>query len=371
MEPLSSKQRLLNTIHGGLIDRIATFDIIHNIDLIEHLAEDKVTPENAENLLCKAAGKILDLIRHFCVPDRTDSWILEDENGFVYRYEWWTAHVVKRPKFDSTREIENSVKRDIELIQRDIEKKKVSHIARQHVRLFDENYEYIEEVREDFKRITEKLNGPLMLPPEDVSPIGVVTERYDEANWWYFYTDYPETARAYLDILTYYQLCFIDTFACAEVCPFAQISVPIGTGSSLLYSPEFNRTEVLPREIKKMKRWEKHGYCVMAFLDGYKWPLIDDYIDAGVDEIHPMEPYCRMDVKTFRQKYPAMTIGQPIDCTQLLAFGTAQEVKYAVEQAIEDAGERKIIIGSTSEIHPAVNVKNALTMYETARNYRL
>jgi uroporphyrinogen decarboxylase len=371
MEWLSSKERLLKTLLGEPIDRIATFDIIHNIKLIEYLTRERLTPQNAEDLLCRATGEVLDLIRHFSIPDKTDPWFIRDENGFVYRYEWWTAHLIERPNFGSTKEIENIVKRDIKLIKSDIEKKKVCRIARQHVRLFDENYEYIEEVKEDYKRITKKLDGPLMLPPEDVSPIGIATERYDEANWWYFYTDYPETARLYLDTLTDYQLCFIDAFACAEVCPLTQISVPIGTGNGLLYSPKFNREEILPRERKKIERWKKHGYYVMAFLDGYKWPLIDDYIKAGVSEIHPLEPYCQMDVKTFRQKYPEMAMGQPIDCTQLLPFGTPQEIRDTVVKAIEDADRKKVFIGSTSEIHPEVKVENAVTMYRTARNYKL
>lgn len=371
MDELSSRERLIKTFQGEEIDRIATFDILHNIDLIEYLTGERLTPKNAEELLCRAAGRVLDLIRHFAVPDRIEPWILKDETGFIYRYEWWTAHIVDRPVFKSTGEIEDAVNRDIEIIKRDMEKKKVCHIARQHVRLFDENYEYIEEVLEEFKRLTKKLDGPLMLPPEDVSAIAVAAERFGEANWWYFYADYPETAKLYLDTLTDYQLLFIDCFADAGVCPFTQISVPVGTSSALLYSPKFNREEVLPREKRKIDRWKKHGYHVMAFLDGYKWPLIDDSIEAGVNEIHPMEPYCQMDVKTFRQKYPEMVIGQPIDCTQLLAFGTTGEVREAVLGAIHDAGERKIIIGSTSEIHPRVKVENAVTMYDTARRYTL
>ena len=143
----------------------------------------------------------------------------------------------------------------------------------------------------------------------------------------------------------------------------------MGTDTGLLYSPDFFRKEVIPREKKKIDAWKKHGYYVMAFLDGYKWPILDDFIALGVDEIHPCEPYCQMDVRTFRQRYPQMVISQPIDCTQLLSFGTEVEVKQAVTKAIEDADKRKIIIGSTSEIHPEVKVKNAIAMYETARNY--
>ena len=40
-------------------------------------------------------------------------------------------------------------------------------------------------------------------------------------------------------------------------------------------------------------------------------------------------------------------------------------------KAIEDAEVRKIIIGSSSEIHPNIPVENAMAMYETARDYKL
>lgn len=368
MTELTSRERLSRAIRCEAVDRVPTFDILHNIDLIEHLAEDRITPENAEDLLCRAAGKVLDLIRHFAVPDRREPWFLEDENGFVYRYEWWTAHVVKRPEMRSTRDIEDVVKRDMESIRRDTEAKKICRIARQHVRLYDENFEYMEEVKEHHRRISEKLDGTVMLPPEDVSPMGIVTERLDETGWWYLYTDSPELARSYMDALTDYQMCFIDEFADAAVCPFTQISVPVGGAVNLLYPPEYNRKEVLPREKKKIDRWKKHGYTVMAFLDGYKWPLIDDYLEAGAEEIHPFEPYCGMEVKRFREKYPDVAVGQPIDCTQLLPFGSQEDVRSAVVKAINDAGGRGIIIGSTSEIHPKVKPENALVMYETARS---
>jgi uroporphyrinogen-III decarboxylase len=247
----------------------------------------------------------------------------------------------------------------------------VCQLARQHCQLFDEKFEYIEEVKSEFARITEKLQGTVLLPPEDVAAIAAPTERYAEAGWWYLYYEYPETAQRYMDALTDYQLCFIDNFACSEVCPFTQISVPIGTTTGLLYSPEFQRREIIPREKVKIDRWKKHGYYVFAYLDGYKWPLIDDYLKVGVDEIHPCEACCTMDVKSLREKYPELAISQPIDGTQLLPFGSEDQVRAAVVKAIEDAGRRKIIIGSTSDIHPTVPVRNAIAMFETARNYAL
>ena len=46
-------------------------------------------------------------------------------------------------------------------------------------------------------------------------------------------------------------------------------------------------------------------------------------------------------------------------------------MKRAVIDAIEDAGKQRIIIGSTSEIHPDVKIENALAMYDTAHGYAL
>jgi hypothetical protein len=371
MDQLSSRERLLRTLDGEPIDRVATFDIIHNIDLIERLTGEKVTPRNAEDLFCRGIARVLDLVRHFAVPNRTEPWTVRDENGFVYRYEWWTGHLIHRPEFRSTRDVADCVERDIELIYRDIEENRICHLARQHAMLFDENYDSFEELKAAYRRIAEKLEGTQLLPPEDVNAIAVATERYDETNWWYLYHDYPEIASTYLDALTDYQLHFIDRFADAGLCPLTQISVATGTGTSLLYSKDIVRREILPREQRKIERWKRHGYRVLAFLDGYKWPVIDDYLALGVEEIHPVEPYCGMDVKTLREKYPELPVGQPIDCAQLLAYGTPDQVRSAVVKAIEDAGARKIIIGSTSEVHPAVKVENALAMYDTARSYAL
>jgi len=371
MAQLSCRERLLRTLDGKPIDRIATFDIIHNIDLVEYLTGEKVNPRNAEDLFCRAAGQVLDLVRHFAVPDRTEPWTEIDENGFVYQYEWWTGHVAQRPTFDSPRDVADCVERDIEIIYRCIEEDRICHLARQHARLFDEQFDSFDELKTAYKRVTEKLDGTLLLPPEDVNAIAVATERYDETNWWFLYFDYPEIASRYLDALTDYQLHFIDRFADAALCPFTQISVATGTGTNLLYSREVVKREILPREQKKIERWKQHGYRVLAFLDGFKWPVIDDYLAIGVEEIHPVEPYCKMDVKTLRERYSELPISQPIDCATLLAYGTPEEVRSAVVTSLTDAGARKIIIGSTSEIHPAVKVGNALAMYETARSYAL
>jgi uroporphyrinogen-III decarboxylase len=75
-----------------------------------------------------------------------------------------------------------------------------------------------------------------------------------------------------------------------------------------------------------------------------------------------------MEVKKFRKLYPDTVIGSMIDCQNLLAFGSPDEITRATRKAVEDAGGSRTLIGSTSEIHPDIPVANALAMIETARS---
>jgi len=90
-----------------------------------------------------------------------------------------------------------------------------------------------------------------------------------------------------------------------------------------------------------------------------------------VDSINPCAPLATMELKRFREEYPDTVIGSMIDCQDLLALGTVEDVINATKKAIRDSGGAKTLIGSTSEIHPAITVKNALAMYETARTYAI
>ena len=116
MSGMTSRQRLINTFEGKQVDRIATYDIIHNIDLIEFTTGQKVMPKNAEDLVCRTANRYLDLIRHFAVPDYDGTKIVSEDDGFTYKYEWWTGHILEKPHFTSVEDVARLVETDIERI---------------------------------------------------------------------------------------------------------------------------------------------------------------------------------------------------------------------------------------------------------------
>ena len=369
MEIGTSKERLMSTVNGENIDRVATYDVIHNIRLVEQLTGKKITPLNAEDLICQACRNTLDLVRHFAIPKKREIEIVSGSDGYVYKMEWWTGSVVSRP-FTDLNGARKIMEEDIENIYSCINSKKVCRPALFHVNLFDENYEYFEEVVYDFNRISEKLDGTIMVAPESAGAFIISETRFDFKWWTYLLNDFPELSIRYLDALNAYELAKIDFYAPRLNTFISFTSEPAGTNNNLLYPLQFNLDTILPRVKKLIERWKSYGYYHIYFADGYKWPILDEVLSWGlVDAVDPFEPLSHMDVKRFREKYPDTVICQPVDCQNLLYTGTPQEVRKATIKAIEDAKAYKILIGSTSEVHPNVPVENALAMYEAARRY--
>ena len=177
MGELNSTERVMNTFEGKPLDRFPLFDIIHNVKFIEHVAGERVTPGNAEDLVCRAARETLDLVRHFCIPDDLEKHEIEDEDGFVYVDEWWTKEIRYRP----IRSVEDAcelMKKDMDRIYQSIERQKFCHQAKEHLNLFGEKYEYPEEVNKHFERVVKKLGDTMMIAPETVPGLYTASNRF-------------------------------------------------------------------------------------------------------------------------------------------------------------------------------------------------
>jgi len=367
MDRLDSSTRVTNTFEGKPLDRLPVFDIIHNVGFIEHVSGEKVTPANAEDAACKAVRETLDLVRHFCIPANLEPYFEEDEDGFGYRVEWWTKEIKSRP-LQSMEDVVALVHKDIEAIYRSLDQQKFCHQAKEHLQLFGEWYEYPEEVNRHFEQVAGKLGDTMMIAPETVPGLYTAMNRYGLDWFVYLYYYNPDLALQYYDALIDHELFRIDSFAPTNLSRVALISDALAFNTGLIWPPEFIQTAVYPRVKRCIERWKHHGYFVIFHSDGKKWPVIQDLIDLGADSINPCESLATMEVKRFRELYPDTVIGSMVDCQNLLAFGTPDEIRAKTVQAIEDSGGARTLIGSTSEIHPEIPVENALAMYEVARN---
>jgi hypothetical protein len=370
MAQLNSTQRVINTFRGKPLDRLPIFDIIHNTEFIEQVSGKQITPKNAEDVTCEAVRKTLDLVRHFCIPENLEMREYADEDGFRYRDEWWTKDTIYRP-IASIEDAQELMKKDIERIYKCIDEGKFCHQAKEQLNLFGEKYEYPEEVNRHFERVVKKLGDTMMIAPESVPGLYTAQNRYG-FDWFIFmYHDYPELTLQYYDALIDYELFRIDSFAPTKLSKVALVSESIAFNTGLIWPPKFIREVVFPRVKKLVERWKSYDYFVIWHSDGNKWEVIDEILGLGADSINPCEPLATMEVKKFRKLYPDTVIGAMIDCQDLLAFGTPEEVAHATKKAIEDSGGAKTLIGSTSEIHPEISVDNALAMYSVARDYSL
>lgn len=370
MVKLNSYERVINTFEGRELDRLPVFDIIHNVDFIEHVSGEKLTQNNAEDITCKAISNTLDLVRHFRVPDFLDKRESYDEDGFRYRDEWWTRQVIHIPISNINEAIE-MIKKDIDRIYKAIEEKKFCFQARENVNLFAEYFEYPEELNNAFNRIAGKLGDTMIIAPETVPGLYTATHRYGFQWITYLFYDHQDIAEQYYDALVEHELFKIDCFGFNKYTKVALVSDAIAFNHGLLWPKKFIEEFIYPRIKKCIDRWKQYGYYVIYHSDGNKWEICQDIINLGADSINPFESLAGMEIKKFRKLFPDTVCGSMIDCQDLLAFGTTEEVKKATSGAIEDSGGAKTLIGSTSEIHPEIRVENALAMYEMAKNYTL
>jgi len=368
MNELSPLERVMQTISGEPVDRLAVYDIIHNVDLIEHLTSDKITPKNAEDLTCKAVSKVLDLVRHFTVPDNLEPLVYTDEDGFVRRKEWWTRDILRRPN-KSVQETRDLMKSDIEKIYRAIEKGEVCPLVTDYLGLIGEDCKTFEEIKVLFKRIAGKLDGAVMIAPESLPGMYNATNRYGFELFIYTYYDWPEEALALYNAFCDYEVAKIHAFADLSLTPIALLSEAVAYNTGLIFGLEFTKTVQYPAIKKVIDAWKSHDYKVIFHADGNKWPILDDMIAFGADVIDPCESLAGMDVAKFRKLYPDVTIASPIDCQSLLAHGTKEEIAAACWKVIDDCGGMRTLLGSTSEIHPSISAENATTMYDIFRNY--
>jgi len=369
MDTLTSRERALKTVNGEEVDRLAVYDIIHSVDLIEYLTDDRLTPSNAEDLTCQAASKVLDIVRHFCIPSDLETKTYGDEDGFVYRRLWWTRDIVDRPN-KTVQQTRDLMKKDVERIRRAIEKGEVCWQALEHLELFGEHCKTFEEIKELYLRIANKLEDTIMLPPESLPGMYSLVNRYGLELSIFTYYDHPEDFLELYRALGDYEVARIHALAdLVQWSPIAMLSEDTAYNESLMFSPEFIREVMYPNIKKIIDALKSCGYKVMFHSDGNKWPILDDIISFGTDIVEPCETMATMDVKKLREMYPDTAFGSPIDCQILLAHGTKEEIAAACWQVLEDCGGKRLLTGSTSEIHPDIPVENAMTMYDIFRNY--
>lgn len=354
MSLLTKRERVLHTMRLQETDRVPLYDIIDNDPIIEHYAGEKLTVENGSRVKGAATGRILDMTRMARGP--REPGMLREENGIVFRKERWTQWIVERPFHDMPSMVE-WIKGEVE---------------RTEAQVFDRTYaEKVHKEIRDWQAIFARSDptgrgDPTVLMLE--SGVGL-TEMY----WWtgieqfvYLMADYADLVEAWLDARHRAELRRVAAIADAQLLPAVLTYDDIAYKASTIFSPRWLRRHWFPRLKQLVEAWHTRDTFCLFHSDGNLWPVLDDLVAAGIDGLNPLETMADMTVKEVRQRYPHLFLAGGVDVSQLMVFGTPEEVRAFCRQAIADTDGKGYFLGSTTELHWDVRLENAIAMFESA-----
>jgi uroporphyrinogen decarboxylase len=138
-----------------------------------------------------------------------------------------------------------------------------------------------------------------------------------------------------------------------------------------LMSPAIFREFCLPHMKRAVAAINDEGAKCIKHCDGNIWPLLDMWVEAGIDCINPLEPVANMDIAEVKAKYgKRIAIMGNIDCADLLCYGTKEQIETAVKECIrKGAPGGGLIISSSNSIHHGIPAKNYAAMISAVHKY--
>ena len=354
MAEMTKHERVMRTVHFQETDRVPLYDIFQNNAIIEHYSGEGLTVENGDRVKGRAIGRVLDMTRMPEGPQRPR--VEQGENGIVQRIEPWTSWIIERPFHDMPSLVE-WVK---------------GEIKRENAQVFDRAFaERFHRRMRDFQALFAQAdptgrNDPTVMIVE--SGVGL-TEPYwmtDFEQFTWLLTDYPDLVDEWLEARNQAELRRVTAIANPAIIPLALTYDDIAYKTAPLFSPPWLRRYFIPRLKKLVDAWHSHDTLCIYHSDGCLWPIMDDLVSTGIDGLNPLEVLAGMTVSAVRQRYPQLVLTGGIDVSQLLVYGTPDEVRAACREAITATGGRGYLMGSSTELHWDVKLENAMAMFETS-----
>ena len=141
---------------------------------------------------------------------------------------------------------------------------------------------------------------------------------------------------------------------------------------NLIMSPQMFRRffkPALARLVQTAKAYRPE-LKVMAHSDGYIAPLLEDFVEIGVDVVHPLEPVAGMDQQTIRQAFAGrLAFLGGVDIVHALP-GEREEVEAEVRRRITRlAPGGGYVLAPSNHLQQDVPPENVVALVEAARRY--
>lgn len=342
-----SIDRVRAVLNGDLPDRAPLFDLLRNDAVIEHFSGRKLTVENGPEVVYKAYEPAVDATRSSVgIPGKEELVILEDgREQRHYRWTTWTQH----KHYPDSNTYASIKKMEIESLDPSA---------------WDENQQrsladFLAWVAEERQKLGEVFFVPGIAGP---GLMGIYGEVGLEA-FSYYLADCPDIIVELLEHNTARAITLAKHHPDNHGIEAGFLGDDIAFNSGPLLSPVWLREHYFPRLARVIAAWHARGVKILFHSDGNLNPILDDLVKAGIDGLNPIEILAGMDVGHIHRRYPDLFMAGGIDVSQLLPFGSPQQVKDKVKQTI-DAAEGRIMIGSSTELNDNVPLENFLALRE-------
>lgn len=350
-----SLERVRAVIRGEMPDRAPLYDLLRNDAVIGCFAHQRLTVENGPEVVYKAYAPAIDATRPLVrlpeaertitLPGRAGHAI---EDGRQQRYFRWTIWTQERRYADS--EAYRAAKR-AELDAFDPAWSAEGQAGLEAT---------LAKAADDRRKLGEVFYFPGIPGP---SLQGIFGEVGLEA-FSYYLADCPDIIEALLERNTLHAVRWIRHLPEDHGIEAGMLGDDIAFKTATLVRPAWLRKHYFPRLARVIAAHHARGIKVLFHSDGNLNAILDDLVAAGIDGLNPIEVLAGMDVAVIHRRHPRLFLCGGIDVSQLLPFGTPQQVRDAVRRAIE-AAEGRIMIGSSTELNNDVPLANYLALRET------
>lgn len=349
---MTKRERVLRTIRFQETDRIPLYDLVDNNAMREHFGGGKITEANAWQYEFAAIRGALDITRGIMIPNFQPGKRTADEDGFVYMSDEYTTWLVQRP-FEDVEGLKRWVEKDIDRASQ-----------------WQPDAAYVQAYHAFLTRCREGIGDDTVIVVESDVGLDQAKHKAGLELFSYFMAEEPELLSDWLEVLNQAEIRRAKAIADPDLVPVMLTYTDIAYKSGPIFSPAFYRREFFPRLKKLNNTYQNAGVKCLFHSDGNLMPVMDDLMAADIDGLNPIETMAGMSVGEVRKRWPKLFLTGGIDVSQLMAFGSPEEVRQACEQAIQESGGVGYFLGSTTELHPAVKLENILAMVETAHAYK-
>ncbi len=151
------------------------------------------------------------------------------------------------------------------------------------------------------------------------------------------------------------------------------LSEDLGMQDKLMISPETYRKWIKPRTKKVIDSARKvnPNVYIAQHHCGYVEPIIGDFVEIGVNALHPIQPESMDPVRLKRKFGDVLTLWGTVGAQSVIPFGTPDDVRKTVRENIRNLGYNGgFWIAPSQALTPEVPWENVAAFFDAVKEYR-